>query len=189
MEAREAFERYERSHHAAGEGGAEPSFTMRAAVTVAVLAAFLAIATFLVNEAVKEAIQNETKASESDSQFTSFQTESEVALLDGAILRSLSVSSDRGVATTSKAGADELDKHTEEFDRAAAELKIEASDARDEVDHANEQHLIYELAVVGLQIAIVLASVSIIARRRFLLTGSWVVGVAGIVVLIVGIVR
>src|SRR3954451_425418 len=162
MEAREAFERYERSHHAAGQGGTEPSFTMRAAVSVAVLAAFLAIATFLVNEAVKEAIQNETKAAHADSQFTSFQTESEVALLDGAILRSLSVSNDGGVAATSKAGADELDKHTEEFDQAAAGLKAEASDAQDEVDHANDKHLTYELAVVGLQIAIVLASVSII---------------------------
>jgi hypothetical protein len=189
MEAREAFERYERSHHAAGEGGTEPSFTMRAAVTVAVLAAFLAIATFLVNEAVKEAIQNETKAAEADSQFNSFQTQSEMALLDGAILRSLSISADRGVAVASKAGADELDKHTKEFNQAAAELKTEASDRRAEVDHANDQHLIYELAVVGLQIAIVLASVSIIARRRFLLTGSWAVGVAGVIVLMIGIVR
>lgn len=187
MEAREAFERHESARHAVGQRGDEPSFTMAAAVTVAVLAGFLAIATFLVNEAVKEAIQNETKAAEADSRHISFQTQSEVALLDGAILRSLSVSSDRGVSAASKAGADELDKHTKEFDRATKELRTEASEARDEVDHANEKHLIYELAVVGLQIGIVLASVSIIARRRFLLTGSWAIGVAGAVVLVVGI--
>jgi hypothetical protein len=189
MEAREAFERFERSHHASGQGRDEPSFTMRAALTVAVLAGFLAVATFLVNEAVKEAIQNETRASEADSKLTSFQTQSEVALLDGAILRSLSVSTDRGVAVASKAGADELDKHTKQFNQAAAELKAEAAHTRDEVDDANDKHLIYELAVVALQIGIVLASVSIIARRRFLLTGSWAIGVAGVVVLIVGIVH
>ena len=187
MEAREAYDRFERAHHASGGGGDEPSFTMRAAVTVAVLAGFLAIATFLVNEAVKDAIQNETKASEADSRVTSFQTQSETALLDGAILRSLSVSGDRGVSTASKAGADALDKHTKEFDQAAADLKVEAADARDEVDHANHQHLVYELAVVALQIGIVLASVSIIARRRFLLTGSWIIGIAGVVVLVVGL--
>jgi hypothetical protein len=186
MEAREAFERFERSHHASGQPG-EPGFTTRAALTVAILAALLAIATFLVNEAVKEAIQNETKAAEADSQYTSFQTQSELALLNGAILRSLSVSSDQAVAATSKAGADELDKHTSEFDEAAAALHEEAARATDEVDHANDKHLIYELAVVALQIGIVLASVSIIARRRFLLTGSWAAGVAGMVVLIVGI--
>jgi hypothetical protein len=186
MEAREAFERFERSHQASGGRGDE-RFTTRAALTVAVLAAFLAIATFLVNEAVKDAIQNETKAAEADSQYTSFQTQSELALLDGAVLRSLSVSSDRGVAAASKAGADELDKHTNEFDQASKTLHEEAADARTEVNDANDKHLIYELAVVALQIGIVLASVSIIARRRFLLTGSWAIGVAGVVVLIVGI--
>jgi Domain of unknown function (DUF4337) len=187
VEAREAFERHERAHQAVGQGGAEPSFTMQAAITVAVLAAFLAIATFLVNEAVKDAIQNETKASEADSHVTSFETQSETALLDGAILRSLSVSGDRGLSAASKAGADELDKHTKEFDQAAKALKGDAADAREEVDHANQQHLIYELAVVGVQIGIVLASVSIIARRRFLLTGSWVLGVAGVAVLMFGL--
>src|SRR3954447_9484560 len=187
MEAREAYDRFERAHQASGGRDDEPSFTMQAAITVAVLAAFLAIATFLVNEAVKEAIQNETRASEADSRVNSFQTQHEVALLDGAILRSLSVSHDRGVSVASKAGADELDKHTKEFDQAATELKVEAANARDEVDHANQQHLIYEFAVVGLQIGIVLASVSIIARRRFLLTGSWIVGVVGVVVLVVGL--
>src|SRR5919198_2064387 len=187
MEAREAFERYERSHHAVGQHGELPGFTMRAALTVAVLAGFLAVATFLVNEAVKEAIQSETKASAAASHVTSFQTESEMALLDGAILRSLSVSGDRGLAVASKAGADELDKHEKEFNQSAQELRGNAAHAREEVDHANDKHLTYELAVVGLQIAIVLASVSIIARRRFLLAGSWAIGVAGVIVLIVGI--
>jgi hypothetical protein len=187
MEAREAFERFEKSHHASGSHEEEPSFTMRAALTVAVLAGFLAVATFLVNEAVKEAIQNETKAAGAESQLTSFETQSEVALLNGAILRSLSVSSDQGVAAASKAGADELDKHTKEFNQATTELETEVAHAMDEVDHANDNHLIYELAVVALQIGIVLASVSIIARRRFLLTGSWAMGVAGLVVLIIGL--
>jgi hypothetical protein len=41
--------------------------------------------------------------------------------------------------------------------------------------------------VVGVQIGIVLASVSIIARRRFLLTGSWILGVAGVAVLMFGL--
>jgi uncharacterized protein DUF4337 len=187
MEAREAFERHERAHHAIGHRSDEPGFTMAAAVTVAVLAGFLAIATFLVNEAVKEAIQKETQASEADSHLTSFQTQSEVALLDGAILRSLSVSGDRGVSAASKAGADELDKHAKEFDQATTELEAVATEARHDVDHANEKHLTYELAVVGLQIGIVLASVSIIARRRFLLVGSWGIGVVGVAVLVVGV--
>jgi hypothetical protein len=187
MEARDAFERFERSHLAWGQQGNHPSFARRAALTVAVLAGFLAVATLLVNEAVKEAIQNETKASEADSHLTSFETQSEMALLDGEILRSLSVSGDRGLAVASTAGVDKLHKQTRKFNQAATALKAKAHEAADDVDHANDQHLTYELAVVALQIGIVLASVSIIARRRFLLAGSWVAGVAGVVVLIIGI--
>ena len=43
-------------------------------------------------------------------------------------------------------------------------LDSTATDQAQAVRHKNDQHLLYELAVVGLQIGIVLASVSIIVR-------------------------
>jgi hypothetical protein len=46
--------------------------------------------------------------------------------------------------------------------------------------------LLYELAVVGLQIGIVLASVSIIVKRRWLLYGGGAMGLVGVGVLIAG---
>jgi preprotein translocase subunit SecF len=187
VEAHEAVERFERSHHVSGMHGEEPSFTMQAALTVAILAAFLAVATFLTNETVKEAIQNETKAADKNSESTSFDTQTEVAQLDGAILRALSVSSDRRVAKLSDAAADELEKHDKQFEKAAERFDEKAHEAKAEVDDANEKHLLYELAVVALQIGIVLASVSIIARRRFLLAGSTIAGVVGVVVLAIGL--
>jgi Domain of unknown function (DUF4337) len=188
MEAHEAYERFERTHHAAHNGGEGPSFTTRAALTVAVLAAFLAVATFLTNETVKDAIQNQTKAADANAESISFSTQQEVALLAGAELTSLSASSDPGVARASKAGADSLDKHTKEFDLASKGLQLRAAEAKKEVKDANDSHLIYELSVVALQIGIVLASVSIIAKRIFLLYGGWGAGVAGIVLLILGLV-
>jgi Domain of unknown function (DUF4337) len=186
MEAHEAYERFERTHHASRHGE-EPSFTMQAALTVAILAAFLAVATFLGNEAVKEAIQNETRAADAHAQSISHDTQIEVASLSSAILRSLSVSEDRGVAVASKAGADELDKHSKEFDQQSEALVEQAAEAKSEVDHANDKHLLYELAVVALQIGIVLASIAIIARRRFLLYGGTIAGVLGVAVLILGL--
>jgi hypothetical protein len=188
MEAHEAYERFERTHQASHSDGEGPSFTMRAALTVAVLAAFLAVATFLTNETVKDAIQNQTKAADANAQAISFSTQQEVALLAGAELTSLSVSQDPGLAKASKAGADALEKHLHEFDIQSKALQARATEAQKEVKNANDDHLIYELSVVGLQIGIVLASVSIIAKRVFLLYGGWGAGVAGIVLLVIGLI-
>ena len=52
---------------------------------------------------------------------------------------------------------------------------------------ANAQHLDYELAEVGLQVGIVLASVSIIARRRWLLACGGAMATAGVLLLAVGL--
>jgi Domain of unknown function (DUF4337) len=187
MEAHEAYERFERTHHATSHGGGEPSFTMQAALTVAVLAALLAVATFLTNETVKDAIQNQTKSAQAEGRTISFDTQQEVALLSGAILRAQSASSDEGMARAADAGADSIDKTAKEFDKATEELQTEAKAAQAEVKDANDDHLTYELAVVGLQIGIVLASVSIIAKRRFLLYLGWLGGAAGLVVLGLGL--
>jgi hypothetical protein len=92
------------------------------------------------------------------------------------------------MARASKAGADELDKHTAEFAAAEKELNAQVDDAQAEVKDANDVHLIYELAVVGLQIGIVLASISIIAKRSFLLYLGWAGGAAGVVLLALGLI-
>ena len=55
---------------------------------------------------------------------------------------------------------------------------------RNEAEH---RHLLYELAVVGIQVGIVLAGISILVRRRWLLASGGVLGAAGVVVLIVGL--
>ena len=54
------------------------------------------------------------------------------------------------------------------------------------VDHYNDKHLLYELAEVALEVGIVLATVSIIAHRRWLLVTGVAVGVVGTVLLIAG---
>jgi hypothetical protein len=66
-------------------------------------------------------------------------------------------------------------------------LKEEVAADRSEVDNANARHLALELAEVGFEIGIVLASVSIIIRRRWLLGIGSAVGAAGAVALIVGL--
>ena len=189
MEAREAFERFERSHRASTEHPGEPRITMRAALTVAVLAGFLAVATFLANDAVKHAIQSETRAADAHSQRNSFETEKEVAKLDASLEQSMSASSDVGLAHASKSEEHALNKDSRRFRRQTAAIAGKVSAAEDDVKHANNEHLLYELAVVLLQIGIVLASVSIIARRMFLLYSATIAGVIGVGILIVGVIH
>jgi hypothetical protein len=187
MEARDAVERFEHGHRASGGHRGEPSFTMRAALAVAILAGLLAIATFLANDAVKDAIQSETRAANAHSQRNAFETEREVALLDASLAQSLSASSDRGLAAASKDEEHALMGEERKFLAKEKSVQEKVSAAHAELNHANDEHLLYELAVVALQIGIVLASVSIIARRRFLLYGGTVAGVVGAVVLVIGL--
>lgn len=187
MEAHEAFERFEHSHHAAHghEGPPETtSFASHAALVVAVLAAFLAVATFKANEVVKDAIQEQTQVSD-----THFQSQTQIGRqieleLNYALLNAISINSPaakqlQGAASTLNVTANKLDPVIKELDRRSG-------DQERSVKHDNDQHLLFELAVVGLQIGIVLASVSIIVRRRWLLHGGEAMGLVGVGVLIAG---
>ena len=70
---------------------------------------------------------------------------------------------------------------------ADARLGEQIDSHEHDTDHANTQHVDYELAEVGLQVGIVLASVSIIARRRWLLGAAGAAATAGVVLLLVGL--
>ncbi|HEX4464148.1 MAG TPA: DUF4337 family protein [Solirubrobacterales bacterium] len=148
MEAHRSYERFEEGHRvaAARDGHGEPHYGRNAALAVAVMAAFLALATFLSNEAVKEVVTGETHRADTSAR---------------------------------------LESNRVKIDIASGNAEIQADE--DEADHANTQHLDYELAEVGLQVGIVLASVSIIARRRWLLACGGAVATAGVLLLAVGL--
>src|SRR5258707_7232472 len=95
MEAHEAYERFEQTHHHADHkgNGEGVSFATQAALVVAILAAFLAVATFKANEAVKDAIQEQTKVSD-----THFQDQTQLGRqieleLNYALLNAISINS------------------------------------------------------------------------------------------------
>jgi hypothetical protein len=186
MEAHEALERFEKS---GGHGGQHEGLAKQAAVVVAVVAAFLAIATFLGNEAVKDAIQQETEVADARTQASTFDTQ--VEIFDGIRLQltTASVSSDAPMAEGAKAGLKEINKVEKDIPPQQRKLEGQVKDHKAEVKKSNDKHLLYEIAEVLLQVAIVLASVSIIASRRFLLFGGGGLAVAGVVVLVIGFLK
>ena len=163
-----------------------PQYARVAAAIVAVMAAFLAIATFLANEAVKEVITGETHRATTSAQLESNRVQIDIAEGNATVLRALGTGG--GQAQRAAAAAD---RHEERVVRRLrpkdAGLSEQVQAHAKETDHANTQHIEYELAEVGLQVGIVLASVSIIARRRWLLGAAGAAATAGVVLLLVGL--
>jgi hypothetical protein len=180
--AHDPFQRFERVAH-------DPldNLSRTAAIVVAALAVFLAIAMFLSNEAIKETITGETKVADTSAVLEANEVKTIIAESNAQILRVVAVGSPLAGRATAKAQA--LDarivNELAPIDRKLADqIRLDQRDR----NHANDRHLIFELSAIGFQVGIVLAGLSIIARRRWLLAGSAIVGLAGLVVMMTGLI-
>ncbi len=184
MEAHRSFERFEHGHRASGELDT-PGFARQAALIVAVMAALLAIATFLSNEAVKEVITGETHRADTSSRLESNQLKIDVAGGNATMLRVLA-DGPRDEAAAAKAATVHEHRIVKELAPADHALTEEMHHDEEHVDHYNSKHLLDELAEVALEVGIVLSTVSIIAHRRWLLGTGAAVGVVGAILLVAG---
>ena len=186
MPAHRSVERFEQNSHSGGELDT-PHFARQAALVVAVMAAFLAIATFLSNEAVKEVITGETNRADTSSRLESNQLKIDVASGAATMLKVLADGPADEAKAAVAAGIHEqrIEKELVPADHALVE---EMHHDEEHVDHYNDKHLLYELAEVGLEVGIVLSTVSIIAHRRWLLGSGVAVGLVGTALLIAGLV-
>lgn len=187
MEAHEALERFEKLAEGHEESdGEEGKLARHAAVVVAVLAAFLAIATYLGNQATTAVITQETRATDDHAQFDANDIKSLVATSDALLLRIVGAGDPKEAAAVARAQELETRDATE---LAPADKELRAQVAADETarSRAEERHKRYAVAEVALQVAIVLAGISILARRRWLLGGGVALGAAGVAFLIAGI--
>ncbi|HSS32263.1 MAG TPA: DUF4337 family protein [Solirubrobacterales bacterium] len=187
MEAHRAYERYEQGHHAGDDDWhAGPHYARHAAFVVAVIAAFLAIATFLANEAVKEVITGETRRADASAQLESNTLKIEINKGNSTLLKVLGTGAPAEEEAAAHARAHEA-KVVDELEPADARLRHEIAAHDSEVDQVNSQHLVYELAEVGLEVGIVLASVSILTRRRWLLALGAGAAAVGIALILIGL--
>ncbi len=186
MEAHRAYERFEQGQHSGGEWEPGPHYARHAAMIVAVIAGFLAVATFLAAEAVKEVITGETHRADASAQLESNTLKIEINKGNSTLLKVLGTGTPGEEAAAAHVRAHEA-KVVDELQPADATLRHEIAAHDQEVDHANTQHLDYELAEVGLEVGIVLASVSIITRRRWLLGLGSAAASVGVVLIAVGL--
>jgi Domain of unknown function (DUF4337) len=193
MKAHDAVETF----HKVAEGhGAKPqaegiavrdAIAIRAAVVVAVLAAFLAIATFLSNESVKAVITGETKAADTSARLETNNVKDLLASSNSTLLRVIGAGNPKEAVAVAKAEALETRIKTQLVPIEGA-LRAKIAIDAEQRDRADSQHVVYELSETALQIGIVLAGISILARRDWLLAGGGLVGLAGIVLLLAGLI-
>lgn len=189
MESHDALRRFEKVRGGVDESHlADRRLARPAAVVVAVLAGFLAVATFLSNEAVKDVVTGETRSADTAAQLQVNDLKVIVASNDALLLHVVGTASAKEAAAAARAIELERRVRTE---LRPADRRLSAKVAADEADrdHADEQHLLYELSVVGLQVGIVLAGISILAGRRWLLVGGGAMGGVGLALLIAGLVQ
>ena len=141
---------------------------------------------FLSSEASKEAITGETKVADTSAVMEANEVKLIIAESNAQILRVVALGSPLARAANAKAQA--LDARiVRELAPIDRKLADEIRHDQHERDHANDRHLLFEVSAIGFQIAIVLAGVSIIARSRWLLAGSVIVGIAGLAVMMTGL--
>lgn len=187
MRADRSYERFEQGHHTDDGGGVGPHYARHAALAVAVMAAFLAVSTFLSNEAMKAVVTEETHRADATSSLDSNRVQIDVAGGDQTLLWAL------GKGTPAEHRAARVAKLHEQhivndLNPRDAALQAEIAEHEHEVSHADTQHIDFELAEVALEVGIVLASVSIIVRRRWLLGTGGAIGAVGVVLLMIGLI-
>lgn len=187
MESHEALERFEKvvqghdeSH---GEGG---KLARTAAIVVAVLAAFLAVATYLGNQATTKIITDETKGADTQAQLDANDVKTIVASANAVLLRVVGTGNPK--ETTAVAKAEDLESHVQ-TELKPKDQRLSGKIAADQADRsrAEQRHKRYAVSEVGLQVAIVLAGISILVRRAWLLACGGLLGAAGVAFLIAGL--
>jgi hypothetical protein len=144
----------------------EKSFTKKTALITAVFAMVLAIASLGGNHAMKEMLLSQEQASD---QWAYYQAKSirehlyksQKMLLENELLLSNALSPE--ASKDVKASIDNLASEESRFANEKEEIQKEATKLEKERDNNRSRDLYFEYAEVLLQIAIVMASVSIIA--------------------------
>jgi hypothetical protein len=193
VKAREALERFEHAqHHGAGDDHghddevdpAKSPLIRDAAISVAVLAACLAIATLFATKAMTKVITGETKAADTNAALHANEVKTTIAENDATLFRV--IGGDAGERAAAAKAVELEQRLVEHYAPIDAALEKKAHAYAESRDKAESDHKLFEYATAGLEIAIVIASVSIIARRRWLLQGAWGAGVVSVGVLVAG---
>jgi len=176
METREVLERVEQSEVAAEK---REDFGRRAAVLISGMAALLAIGSLAGSRASTEAILSQARATDAYNEYQANSLKRHINLDDAAQLRILAAGSPNQAAAETQAAS--LEKAVaDKYQPAQDHLLPEAQALEHERDVAESKHRGFQSAEAAFQLGIVLSSISIVARARWMLVVGGVLGLIGL---------
>jgi hypothetical protein len=182
VETRELLEHVEEAEEATQR---REAFGRHAAVLVSVMAALLAIASLAGTRASTEAILSQEKASDTYNEYQANSLKRHINLDDATALRILAANGP--MAEQADAQAESLEQAVaSKYQPAQDELLPRAQALEHERDLAESRHRGFQGAEAAFQLGIVLASISIVARSKPLLTAGGVLGVVGVLLAVNG---
>jgi hypothetical protein len=174
----------EHREHESKEGLAA---TMVPAITAAILAVCAAFGSLLSGDAANQAILAQTKATDQWAYFQAKSTKQEIFDVGSQVVSALA----EGMAQAERArpALEHFRSEVKRYVREKEEIQRAAEALEEESRHEFHKHHHYAAGIALFQVGIVLASVSILVHRRWLWVMSLVAGAAGILFLVVGLLR
>lgn len=153
-------------------------FEKRAAVTIAILAVVLAVVGNKGDNAKTDAIIKTNEAANQYAWYQAKSIKSSIASAEHEML-TLLAPAQNGAADIAKISA-ELKVRVEKYEKEQPEIQAKAEEAKKEAEIGTKINDRCDLGSLALQIAIVIASVSILARSQAFWIGNIILGLIGI---------
>ena len=183
-EPHEWVERTAEEHHESESRG-DLSEKMVPAITAAVLAVFAAFGSLLSGHAANEAILAQSKATDQWAFYQAKSTKEQIFDVGSQVVNALTEGTAQ--ADRTKPALERLRGEVQRYEREKEEIQREAEKWEKESRHEYRKHTRFALGIALFQVGIVLASVSLLVRFRWLHTLRLVTGVVGLLCMIVGL--
>jgi hypothetical protein len=184
-EPQEWVERTAEEHHHHAESHGERPDRIVPAITAAILAVLAALGSLLSGHAANEAILAQNKATDQWSHYQAKSTKEQVFDVGSEVVHALTEGTPQ--ADRAKPALESLRGQVKRYEREKEEIRVEAEKLEAESRHEYRKHTRFALGIALFQVGIVLASVSLLVRFRWLQASSLVTGVVGLICLIVGL--
>jgi Domain of unknown function (DUF4337) len=171
-------------HEQEPEGGVG---TIAPALTAAVLAVLAALGSLLSGHAANEALVLQTRATDQWSYYQAKSTKEQIYDVSRQIVLALAEARGAERSEKTRSALDRFRSHVEQYEREKEEIRRKAEELEAESEHQFHRHHQFATGIAVLQVSIVLASITILVRRRALLVASLAGGVIGVVFLALGL--